>query len=502
MNRSTAFGTLALATLGVLGPTPSVFARVDDEALQRMQAEIQALQQANQRQSEEIQSMKSERGEQWLTEQRAAQIRGVVSDVLADADTRAMLQSTGATAGYDKGFFLASADGSFRLNIKGQVQSRFAYNHVSSGAAGVPGSEQSENEYGFELRRAKLGFSGHVIDPTWRYDIKMAYERNGGVSTNGSGQVQLEEAFFEKELAKGIFLRGGQWKNWFNYEEITSSSAQQLVERSAINQYFSTKFVQGIVLGVQQDWWRGWASYNDGGGNRSIQVIQTQNLTEWALTGRVEFMLAGAWSQFKDMQGWVGSDFAVMLGGAVNWQRGTGVQGIRNSVGNGTIPGAPGGGEQASLVTYTADLNVRGPGWSIFGAFLGNTVYAFAPTASLPNDPTSLGVVLQGGIFLTENLELVARYEGLWVSNGRTGATTANALNSQTLNILTLGANWYFAKNSLKFSLDGAYAFNAVAFNTGLYGESLSGADWRSTINATDNGKGEIVIRAQMQLLF
>jgi hypothetical protein len=33
---------------------------------------------------------------QWLTEQRAAEIRGIVTDVLADADTRSSLQGSGA----------------------------------------------------------------------------------------------------------------------------------------------------------------------------------------------------------------------------------------------------------------------------------------------------------------------------------------------------------------------------------------------------------------------
>lgn len=505
MNRPLTLALLASCTFAAAVATPHAYGAApatDDTALQRMQTEIEALKLANERQNSEIQAMKQQSGEQWLSEQRADQIRGIVSDVLADSSSRSSLQATAATAGYDKNFFLASADGNFRLNIKGQVQSRFAYNNINSTAANNNG-DQTENEYGFEMRRVKLTFSGHVVDPSWRYEVKMAYERNGGVAGNGSGQVQLEEAFVEKDFGGGVFLRGGQWKNLFNYEEYTSSSSQQFVERSIVNQYFSTKFVQGIVLGVQQEWWRAWGSYNDGGGNRGIQVVQTKNLTEWATTGRVEFLLAGGWGQFKDMQGWEGSEFALMLGGGINWQRGTGVQGVRNSIGNGTLPGMPAAtGEQVSMLTWTADVNVRGSGWSIFGAVLGNTAYAFAPTATLTSDPSSFGTVLQGGFFLTPNLELVARYEGLWVTDGVSGAASANALNNQTLNIVTVGGNWYFAKNSVKFSADVGYAFNAVGFSNGLFGESIAGADWRSTVSAAGTGNHELVIRAQMQLLF
>lgn len=60
----------------------------------------------------------------WLTEQRADEIRAIVSDVLADSNARTSLQSSGATAGWNKdqgGFFIASPSGDFKMNIKGQI---------------------------------------------------------------------------------------------------------------------------------------------------------------------------------------------------------------------------------------------------------------------------------------------------------------------------------------------------------------------------------------------
>ena len=74
----------------------------------------------------EIASLKAQNGENWLTEQRAAEIKGLVQDVLADADTRASLQGGGSTAGYDNGFFIASSDGNFRLNINGGASIRWS----------------------------------------------------------------------------------------------------------------------------------------------------------------------------------------------------------------------------------------------------------------------------------------------------------------------------------------------------------------------------------------
>jgi len=126
-------------------------------------------------------------GEQWLTEQRAEEIRGIVTDVLADADTRSSLQASGATAGWNKdqgGFFIASPSGDFKLNIKGQIQFRWAYNQRSNEGittTNQPGtgtqSVPKENVWGFENRRTKLAFTGFVFDPSWTYEVQPVFNR-------------------------------------------------------------------------------------------------------------------------------------------------------------------------------------------------------------------------------------------------------------------------------------------------------------------------------------
>src|SRR5262245_495403 len=52
-----------------------------------------------------ISALEAEQNEQWLTQERAEQIKGLVRDVLADADSRvSMLQ--GLNTGYDNGFII------------------------------------------------------------------------------------------------------------------------------------------------------------------------------------------------------------------------------------------------------------------------------------------------------------------------------------------------------------------------------------------------------------
>lgn len=129
----------------------SAYGNATDNETEALMAEVAAL---------KAQVAQLSAGEDWLTEQRADEIRGLVQDVLSDADTRASLLQSGMTAGWDKGFFLASSDGNFKLKLSGLVQVRFNYNNQDD-------SPVDDDRWGFENRRTRLKFAGHVVDPTW-----------------------------------------------------------------------------------------------------------------------------------------------------------------------------------------------------------------------------------------------------------------------------------------------------------------------------------------------
>ena len=122
---------LLVATLVLGGATVSASSsEVDADHGNDALSQIAELKKVVANQSREIAAMKQEDGESWLTEQRAGEIRGIVQDVLADADSRTSFQDSGAMAGWNKGFFLASPDGNFKLKISGQVQVRYILNHL------------------------------------------------------------------------------------------------------------------------------------------------------------------------------------------------------------------------------------------------------------------------------------------------------------------------------------------------------------------------------------
>ena len=142
MSLTTRYGLVAGTTALAIAGTAFGGVESDNDAL----AQIAELKQ-------ELAELKQQDGQDWLTEQRASEIRGIVQDVLADADTRTSLQNSGAMAGYNNGFFLASPDGNFKLNVQGFMQVRWTLNEAGD----------QETQWGFENANTYLDFSGNVL---------------------------------------------------------------------------------------------------------------------------------------------------------------------------------------------------------------------------------------------------------------------------------------------------------------------------------------------------
>jgi hypothetical protein len=483
----------------------------------------------------ELAEMKAQSGDKWLTTQRENEIREIVQDVLADADTRSSLQAAQATAGWNKGFFLASPDGNFKLNVGGQLQTRWAYNWMSSrdmnnsstgGAATAANNFGTQGvakaAYGFEVRRAKLEFSGHVVDPSWQYAVTFAYQQFFGSNTNSAaannpggggvnqgdgtaGLMGLENAYIKKDLGNGFSVQVGQFKSPFLREWLVSSKYQLAVERSLVQTLFSTGWTQGLQLNWNNDNLRAMVSYNDGANNANLGSTSGTNVgsfgnanggvgfTQWAFTGRVEFMAFGNWAQFDDLTSMRGEGSGLLVGGGINWQRGGEQEAIAGIPAN-----ANGDGE---FFGWTLDATWDLGGANIYAAWVMNTSY------SLPvgqGDINSYGIVVQGGYFITDTIELFARWE--WMNTQNKNNTVAGSdvsanspVNAFVNNIGTIGANWYLSGKNVKWTTDFGVSWNPVTFQTGIYGQDIAGANYRTE---GANGGGQLVIRSQIQLLF
>ncbi len=393
-----------------------------------------------------------------LSAARAAQIRAQVSSVLADAETRASLQAEGANAGWDKGFFLRSADGNFLLRIKGQLDFRWVLNNQNNAPVG------NDTVYGFEVRRAKLTFQGHVVDPSWEYKVQGAFSRNGGAFV-------LEDAYVLKSFDE-IGVKFGQYKLPFLTEETMSSTRQLAVERSLVNEEFNQDYSKGVQVGWSGDQFRVAGAYSDGFGSRNtafdanIYLVPTSAAptTGNALTGRVDWLICGDWKQFEQFTSLRGSELAARVGLAANYQ---------DSKYSSAV--------EEEFFTWTLDGAVQGDGWNAFAYFVAKHLDS---SDAAVGSPDQYGIVAQGGFYICEKGELFGRYE--W--------GTLDIPGQQDLSIATVGYNWYISGQNLKWTNDFGVAFNEVGA-----GWSVSGTGWR--IDAPGEN-GQVVVRSQFQLLF
>jgi hypothetical protein len=188
-----------------------------------------------------------------------------------------------------------------------------------------------------------------------------------------------------------------------------------------------------------------------------------------------------------------GEGSGLLVGGGINWQRGGEQEAIAGIPAN-----ANGDGE---FFGWTLDATWDLGGANIYAAWVMNTSY------SLPvgqGDINSYGIVVQGGYFITDTIELFARWE--WMNTQNKNNTVAGSdvsanspVNAFVNNIGTIGANWYLSGKNVKWTTDFGVSWNPVTFQTGIYGQDIAGANYRTE---GANGGGQLVIRSQIQLLF
>lgn len=423
----------------------------------------------------EIASLKAQNGENWLTEQRAAEIKGLVQDVLADADTRASLQGGMSNAGYDNAFFVSSSDGNFRLNINGGASLRWSFNKRSFDAAGT--ASQEENNWGFSSRHAGVSLSGHIVDPSWKYNISFGFfDASGDYDNSSPGEAFLTDWYAMKDFG-GWYLKAGQFVSPYTRERMMSDYGLQTLDRSNSNYVFGLGRTQGIEVGCISDWFRFAGAFSDGLGpnsptqNNGFGPDNLSPASEFAISARAEGKFAGTWSQFEDDQSWRGEEFGLLVGLGGYYQTG-------RDNGN-TV-------NDTDEFGFTADLTAS------FGGFSAMTAVYYNNSDDGANDFEDYGWLAQVGFFLTDEFELVARYE--YGDLGDLGGTVDNNIQS----VASVGANYYFAKNRVKWQTELGFAFHPMdSFAIGGNGWYEDGTDANG--NAED---GQFIFRTGLTVSF
>ncbi len=385
-----------------------------DPRLQSMQAELADLQ-------SQLDQVRAHQAEPWMNERRAEEVRGLIEEVLADADTRASLLDEQLHCTYDGGFVIRD-NGQFLLKICSYMQFRYLFSHIPDAV--------DDEESGFTTRRLALIFTGHIGSPKVTYFIMPAVNR-------ADGNVRAELMFIKYQIDDAWSVTAGQIKAPFGKEWQTSARVLPLLERSAIHSTFTSLYVQGVKLVRHGEDTRLALTVHNGayGWNRDFDADNT----DFALGVRGEWKLAGDWAQLKDPHGWAGDGFAMLLGGAVQFDKG--------ETGSGTAT--------PDVLKYTADLSMESDGWHLMGAYTARHI----ESNGSPNitEADQQGLLVQGGVFIVpDKVDLYSRYEWIDQDNVAYSSSAATSVpgNPNDIQQLTVGTNVFLRGHATKFTFD------------------------------------------------
>jgi hypothetical protein len=389
--------------------------------------------------------------------------------VFRDARSRSQLLDTPGsfTAGYTKGKFVIQDDkGDFSLHPNLQFKPRWVANDSQNAKGGTDDDFQS----GFELRRMKFGFDGNLFGPNTTYNFLWATDRNTG------GPV-LEEAWakyaFTSGALKNFSVKGGQFKDPFAHESLTSSKKLLAAERSLLTDLFAggDNFVQGVSVGWDDgpkgSPFRFEVAYTDGinAPNQNFQDFPATK-ANFGVAGRVEYLAFGKWAEYEDFTTAANTEDLLVIGGGVDLTE---------------------AGNTDSLV-HTVDAQLETGRLGLYGAYYGRSVEDFRlGTGAAATDVNTYdwGFIAQAAYIVNDHLEPFVRYD--YIQFDRDGL--AASVKQNKVHEITAGMNYYYKLHSAKFTLDFTYLPKGTPV-----------ADSGSDVLASDD-EAEFLVRAQFQLL-
>jgi Phosphate-selective porin O and P len=327
------------------------------------------------------------------------------------------------------------------LKLSAQIQARYILNARHNVPAGTVTN-------GFTARRTKIKATGRLDNPRIQYAFGTAFSRSTGV-------MVTEDVYARFQLDDEWMLKVGKFRPSVSREQIISSKYQLGAERSLLSAAFGQSYNTGIALMYRSDRLRATASAMD-----LTTSFAGDQIWEYIL--RTEFLVSGSRSEVSDFTSFREDEPTLMIGGGIGYLD--------------MNPLAP-AAANASTINWSLDLTAEFGGSNLFVAVLGSQT----ETTGSPN-VDRFGLLVQGGVFVTDHTELFARF-----SHGDDDA-------GKSLNLVEVGLNYYIAQHKAKFTLDAGYSVDEVTTTW-----RSAGAGWRPDTAGEDR---QFVMRAQMQFLF
>jgi phosphate-selective porin OprO and OprP len=396
-------------------------------------------------------------------------------------------------AGWDKkdGFFIRSADNNFLLKIGGRLQIRYTYKgRDQRGESPSTPEEEGVDDSFFEIERARVSFTGHVLSPNLTYN----YTLDG--DTDGSGVVDTFTAFVMYAASRSWFgpdsnilnLGAGIWKPHYLRQEVTSSGRQQFVDRTLANEFFNIS----RNLGVWVEGSEGPVFYavgvSNGFDSSNVDTAAVDQIP--AFMAKLDFTLMGEneRGRYEESNFKFKDDplFVIGFSGATDASNGS--SGIANQ-------------NQWDAYQFGIDATFKWSLFSIQGEYMGRWLDYDAPAFPAGGDTSTNyahGFYVQAGAFLVpDTLEVAGRVSAIW-SDGDQGGSGFEA---------GPVVNWYISKShKVKLATDVMFfdisddlppASDNLEVGTATVSNNFSS----SAANIQEGEQG-VMLRTQLQLEF
>lgn len=378
-------------------------------------------------------------------------------DVLESATRRALDDASGRTsfltdapvAGHDGRFFLADAEGRYRVNLGGLLQFRYTANFRDDPTGG------DADQAGFTVHRARVKLDGYLGDPRLRFFAQFNTDRS-------TGNAGLLDAWVDLDLtdsgdAGAWTMRVGRFKVPLLREQLTAASSPLAVERSLVHGTFTAGRTEGLALYHTAQNVRLSLSLNDG--VRASGTDFNDDRAEIAGTARADWKVFGDWDQFGDFAGFTDDTPSLFLGAAVHGELGEDGNDIVNN----------------DFLIWTVDGSIEDGPLNAFASVVGRQDHPDAGGTA-----ESYGYLVQlGYMAVPDRLQPFLRYEHLDLNGG-----------AGDVDLLTAGVNYFFRGQSVRASLDAVWVLDPLASGSGALG----------LLPAADDD--QMVLRAQLQVTF
>ncbi|KPK17215.1 MAG: hypothetical protein AMJ62_01755 [Myxococcales bacterium SG8_38] len=285
---------------------------------------------------------------------------------------------------YDQGFLLA-VDDWFYLALAGLMQARYTVNYRTKPPTDPDTAiREKQVSEGFDVPRARfqlgIGLTQFVA----------LYMRIGVVA---GGNFSFQRAFIDLKW-KYFRIRAGLFMNETDAESLVNPEDLYMLDYSIAQNVYDPGSSKGVMFTYLRKRFSINLGYSDGL-RTGFAEIREPVRADFAVTLRTQYGWGeGGLAGFNRLTARRGTPFGVRLGAALHYQDGGRSQG--------TLP--------VQIMLGTIDLSLRGSGWSLLLTLIAGQDATNQTETNEAGEVISAGVVLTGGYFVLENLQVFGVY--------------------------------------------------------------------------------------------